>query len=146
MYARPAVDEGTVAVREVLRAIGDRVTYWYDFGDDWYHDVVLENVLPANAVTHPVCIGGRRAGPLEDSGGIHSYQHLCAALADPEDPDHAAAGKWLAQVHGWIDWDAAHFDRAELNRRLAGRDCATSGLTTDGSNHCATLRGYLVTV
>lgn len=118
-YAPPAQDERVVPVREVLRATGDHAVYWYDFGDDWYHDVVLERVLPANAVAHPVCIGGRRAGPLEDSGGIHSYQQMCAALADPGDPDHAAGREWLEQVHGWIGWDPAHFDRAELNRRLA---------------------------
>ncbi len=106
-------------MREVLRAIGDRATYWYDFGDDWYHQVVLEAVLPANAVAHPVCVGGRRAGPLEDSGGIHSYQEMCAALADPTHPDHSEARGWLEEVYGRFDCDPAHFDRAELNRRLA---------------------------
>jgi Plasmid pRiA4b ORF-3-like protein len=106
-------------LREVLRTTGDHAAYWYDFGDDWYHDVLLESVLPANAVAHPVCIGGRRAGPLEDSGGIHSYQQMCAALADSGHPDHAAGRQWLEQVHGWIAWDPAQFDRAGLNRRLA---------------------------
>ena len=44
--------------------------YWYDFGDDWNHVVLLEEVLPkVLGQKYPVCTGGARACPPEDCGG-----------------------------------------------------------------------------
>jgi hypothetical protein len=115
----PAVeDESDVPLREVLRATGDEAVYWYDFGDDWYHDVLVEEVLPASTVAHAVCTGGGRAGPQEDSGGIWRYQDLCDALGDPKHPDHEDALEWLGEGRGGGRWDPARFDIDEINDRL----------------------------
>jgi len=44
-----------------------KANYEYDFGFSWYHDVLLEKILPAKANTeYPKCIAGRRATPPED--------------------------------------------------------------------------------
>lgn len=44
-----------------------KASYEYDFGSTWYHDVLLEKVLPAKANTeYPKCIAGRQATPPED--------------------------------------------------------------------------------
>lgn len=42
------------------------ITYTYDFGDDWRHDITLEKAVEPVA-THPVCVGGRGDVPVEDS-------------------------------------------------------------------------------
>lgn len=42
------------------------ITYSYDFGDDWRHEITLEKVVEPVA-THPVCVGGRGDVPVEDS-------------------------------------------------------------------------------
>lgn len=37
------------------------------FGDDWEHDILVENVLDRDeAVSYPRCTDGRRAAPSED--------------------------------------------------------------------------------
>ncbi|MFL6124002.1 plasmid pRiA4b ORF-3 family protein [Actinophytocola sp.] len=42
------------------------ITYTYDFGDNWRHEITLEKVVEPVA-THPVCVGGRGDVPVEDS-------------------------------------------------------------------------------
>lgn len=44
------------------------ISYTYDFGDDWVHEISLENTAdPDPDMTHPVCIAGRGDAPAEDS-------------------------------------------------------------------------------
>lgn len=39
-YGMDAKEREVIArVHEVLGAPGDSLTYWYNFGDDWFHDV-----------------------------------------------------------------------------------------------------------
>ena len=53
----------------------ERFLYEYDFYDNWKHDIWLEKVLPLNSKrVFPVCIGGRRPVPPEDSGGARAYR------------------------------------------------------------------------
>lgn len=89
--------ESVARLHEVLPEPGDAITYWYDFGDDWYHDIVSEKQLePARQAR---CLDGRRAAPPEDSGGPWGYQDHHAALADPKNPDHADAVEWLGESY-----------------------------------------------
>ena len=49
--------------------------YEYDFYDNWKHDIRLEKVLPLNSKrVFPVCVGGQRRVPPEDSGGARAYR------------------------------------------------------------------------
>ncbi len=51
---------------------GSEFSYVYDFGDWWVHRVLVEGIFaPVDGEAYPCCIGGARAGPLEDSGGVH---------------------------------------------------------------------------
>ena len=53
----------------------ERFLYEYDFYDNWEHDIRLEKVLPLNSKrVFPVCIGGQRPVPPEDSGGPRAYR------------------------------------------------------------------------
>lgn len=85
--------ESVARLHEVLPEPGDAIAYWYDFGDDWYHDIVLEQQLEPEQQAR--CLDGRRAAPPEDSGGPWGYQGQLAAFADPKNPDHADAVEWL---------------------------------------------------
>jgi hypothetical protein len=72
----------------------ERFLYEYDFYDNWEHDIRLEKVLPLNSKrVFPVCIGGQRPAPPEDSGGARAYR-------EEGDP------RW------WAWWDA--FPREDL--------------------------------
>jgi hypothetical protein len=73
-----------------------KVVYLYDFGDDWRHDIVVEKIAPAEAgIAYPRCIGGRRAAPEEDCGGIWAFNEYQAELDDTFD-----AGQVTARLAG----------------------------------------------
>jgi hypothetical protein len=74
------VDEREVRLDELLVESGDELLYEYDFGDSWELTVKLEQVLDrAPDAPAATCVAGRRAGPLEDSGGPGHYDELAAS-------------------------------------------------------------------
>jgi hypothetical protein len=120
-YSRPdfelwdeAADEGKARLQDLAPPPGARLRYTYDFGDSWEHDVLVEDTLAPDGVAHAVCLGGRRAGPPEDCGGVWGYAELCDILADPDHPDHAERVDWLGHPH-----DPAAFDKDAINASLA---------------------------
>ena len=69
--------------------------YAYDFGDDWHHVVMCEDIFQAEAsVKYPRCVAGRRACPPEDCGGVHGYRNFLKAIRDPEHPEHEDFMEW----------------------------------------------------
>jgi hypothetical protein len=89
-YGDPEVDEEDRLVddRTVRRnldlAIGDRVEYAYDFGDNWLHVLELEDKMaPSGEAVYPLCVGGERTAPPEDVGGVSGYEEFLEALFDP---------------------------------------------------------------
>src|SRR4051794_13399778 len=74
------VDEREVRLDELLVEPGDEVLYEYDFGDSWEVTIQLQQVLQRAPDASPAtCVDGRRAGPLEDSGGPGHYDELVAS-------------------------------------------------------------------
>ena len=66
----------------------------------------------------PRCVGGRRAAPPEDCGGIWGYAELLEILADPTHDDHAERLEWLG-LSSPTQLDPARFDLDEINQQLA---------------------------
>jgi hypothetical protein len=65
-----------------------KFTYDYDMGDLWRHEIRVEGEGEAESgKRYPLCIGGKRACPPEDSGGPDGYaeQTLAARLSAYED-------------------------------------------------------------
>jgi hypothetical protein len=109
----------SVTLRSVAPTVGARLSYVYDFGDDWRHDIVVESISrPLLDVTYPRCTGGRRAAPPEDCGGVWGYSDLLAVLADPDHPEHGERLEWLG-LDTASDLDPAAFDVVEVDRALA---------------------------
>ncbi|MCZ2152985.1 MAG: plasmid pRiA4b ORF-3 family protein [Bryobacterales bacterium] len=109
------IDESKTPVGKVLKAEGDSMTYVYDFGDDWRHEVVLEKVIPVNDVVKtPICFGGERRCPPEDVGGVRGYQEFLEVIFDPshEEYDHLV---------GWAGgpFHAEEFDLKAVNEILS---------------------------
>ena len=78
-------DPRQVAVSEILRAPKDTISYVYDMGDYWQHQLVVEksDSLADTTAPPPVrCPAGRRAGPPENIGGPPGYEMLLDALAE----------------------------------------------------------------
>ncbi len=90
--------------------------YEYDFGDTWTHDVVFEDILdpdPKHKV--PICIGGERACPPEDVGGIYGYETFVEAIKNPDHPEHETYTEWMGR-----EFDPAVFDVNAVNEALRG--------------------------
>jgi hypothetical protein len=89
------IDESRVAIGKVLRTEGDSILHLYDFGDDWRHDIMLENILPApGAAFRPVCIAGARHCPPEDVGGVSGYEEFLEVVFDPAHKEHEHMISW----------------------------------------------------
>ncbi len=79
----------------MLLSKGMQFTYIYDFGDNWEHRIVVEDVSPAAVGGWlPHCVAGQRACPPEDSGGSDSYSDFLDALASPDHPEHDDMVDW----------------------------------------------------
>ena len=111
-FPPPLEDESKVTLTAALTS-GQRLLYLYDFGDDWRHTVLVEAILPAEKHTvYPRVTAGRRSAPPEDSGGVWSYEHLLAVLADPTHEEYAE----LRQCYPYFQ--PGQFDLAEANERV----------------------------
>ena len=125
-------DEADVELRDVLARPGAKLTYTYDFGDDWEHEVKLEKVIspddPAVPEILPAVLAGSGACPPEDCGGTPGYAALKQALADPRHEDHAHYLEWLG-LQDAAEFDPAAFDLKEANAAVnGGPDIAAPGL------------------
>jgi hypothetical protein len=121
-------DEDAVELDEVLSEPGDRLSYNYDFGDDWEHDIKLEKVLPpdpAAVASVPACLAGKGACPPEDCGGAWGYADLKEAIADPAHDEHEDLLDWLG-LDNPAAFDPAAFDLDHANARLR-RTAGTGG-------------------
>jgi Plasmid pRiA4b ORF-3-like protein len=65
------------------------------------------------------CVGGRRAAPPDDCGGIWGYQELIEVLADPAHPEHEERLEWLGLTDA-TQFTPDSFDLARVNERLRG--------------------------
>jgi hypothetical protein len=89
--------------------------YWYDFGDDWWHEITIEKLSPASENDPPVrLLEGENACPPEDCGGPCGYSTLCAALTDTSHPEHEEFLEWLGD-----DFDPKYFDIENCAKRVS---------------------------
>ncbi len=96
-FGHRTVDERKARLGKVLSNVGAKMTFDYDFGDGWQHDVLVEAIGPADPdVTYPRCLTGRRTCPPEDCGGPWGYGDLLEILADPDHPEHAERLEWCS--------------------------------------------------
>ncbi|MBD3240102.1 MAG: plasmid pRiA4b ORF-3 family protein, partial [Chitinivibrionales bacterium] len=85
-----------IPAREGFKDLGVEAKYLYDFGDDWYHTVKLEGVVcREKGLKYPICIGGRRACPPEDCGGVPGYFRLQRALTEPDNEEFSDVREWI---------------------------------------------------
>jgi hypothetical protein len=97
----PEVKPGwAISVVDYLCLPGDSIEYEYDFGDSWVHEVTLEAIeARVKGQRYPQCLGGERACPPEDCGGVPGYYTLVKALLDPDHQEYESYGEWIPE--GW---------------------------------------------
>jgi len=84
-------------LKRVFKERGISVAYRYDLGDDWLHEVLLEDNFPRpKGKAFPICVAGERSCPPEDCGGVEGYAECLESLhrQDPEDERLVWLGDW----------------------------------------------------
>ncbi|NJC21590.1 hypothetical protein BJ994_000666 [Arthrobacter pigmenti] len=104
-------DASRFTLGELVAGNEERFVYEYDFGDQWDHLITVADNQPV-PYAHLECSTGNNRGPVEDSGGIHGYMNLSAALQKTHGEDALAASEWYEAVTGQT---AATFDPARVN-------------------------------
>jgi Plasmid pRiA4b ORF-3-like protein len=70
-------DSGKVRLEQVVPEPRRSLTYLYDFGDGWQHDVQVDEVgVSVRKAGSAICLDGAGACPPEDFGGIYSFQEV----------------------------------------------------------------------
>ena len=112
------VDSRDVKLSDVFEHPKQKFTYLYDFGDDWIHDITLEEITgEGEAVLTPICTAGKGACPPEDCGGPWGYLSLLDILSDSKHPQHREMRRWLGLKKN-EQWDVNAFDIAAVSERL----------------------------
>jgi hypothetical protein len=88
-------DERRVTIGE-LTDIGAHFRYTYDFGDNWEHEILVEDLLnPDPDIHYPTLVAAKGASPPEDCGGPWGYADLKEILADPSHDEYQQRLEWL---------------------------------------------------
>jgi hypothetical protein len=108
------IDAKRTRLPAVLPSVGTKLTYVYDLGDNWEHELQLEAiVMRSSEVNYPRCIAGERNCPPEDAGGIGGYTAYLEAMADPNHEEHEEMMMWRGP------FDSERFSVEKVNQELA---------------------------
>ena len=89
------------------------VTYQYDFGDNWRHQLTLRRAPREIGVDYPRCSAGARSGPPEDVGGTLGYENFLIAWLDPGHKEHKTVRRWVGKK-----FDPERFDLDATNKAI----------------------------
>ena len=108
---------GDYSISHLLVHPKDKVLFEYDYGDGWEHDVVLSKVADYAEGEKPRVhfLGGKRACPPEDCGGVFGYYDLCEAVSHPYSARAREMEEWLG-----YKFDPEIFDKEETKYSVEG--------------------------
>ncbi len=93
---------------DLTKGYAKRGVYQYDFGDNWIHDLVLEDVVSLPEKFGRRLLAGARAFPPDDCGGTWGYEDCVkVATGRKKDPERLE----------WLDgWKPEKFDFKETEK------------------------------
>lgn len=100
-------------VDEILSKSG-RITYMYDYGDDWNHEVELLERFQEEGSGAPAVLEHKGPGPIEDSGGVGGFEEIHAILKDKAHPEHEEMLAWAKSQNY-----KARYPKKAINQALA---------------------------
>lgn len=111
-------DEGPARLDGIAREVGEAFVYEYDLGDSWRHQVLVEEIwFNSGDPVQPTCLGGERACPPEDCGGVLGYYQTLECLRDPDDEEYESTKIWIESMTGG-PFDPDVFRLGAANRAL----------------------------
>ncbi len=106
--------EDQVELSQVLSK-GANITYVYDYGDSWTLDTSLVRIFDDSTVgKYPLCIGGLRKAPPEDSGGITGYEMALELMIGSKKKNYSLISEWYGE-----NFDPDYFSIDEVNKALS---------------------------
>ncbi len=110
-----SMDASKTELGQLIEAGVKRLTYTYDFGDNWEHTIIVESVTAADPATaYPRFIEGANRAPPEDVGGIPGFENFLTIMAKPHHPEHADIKRWYGRT-----FDPKDITEAEIATRMA---------------------------
>jgi len=115
---------------DLIKKNGSSFQYSYDFGDNWKHEIVLENnryfnpehvKIPAiwGGYSPVECLAGARTCPPEDVGGTDGYKDFCAALKSSAHRKHKEYKEWFGNSICYNGkFDSEYFNLEQINLEL----------------------------
>lgn len=112
--ADSTIDEDTVRLSDIAKPKA-KFLYWYDFGDDWMHELEIERETESDTGKRNArCLAGELACPPDDCGGPPGYAEMLAVLSDPSHENRDELLEWMGE-----DFDPAQFDLQAVDKQLA---------------------------
>jgi hypothetical protein len=109
----PRIEAIKTRLRDVLKPRETTISYLYDFGDSWAHQITVTAIRQGEpGVSYPNYLGGEWDCPPEDCGGTAGFYDMLDALADPEHSDHADIVEYLD------GWDPGEIDQVFIRNAL----------------------------
>ena len=118
VYKAKGLQLGTV----IARGVGWFV-YTYDYGDNWRHDVIVEEVRDGDPdMEYPAFVDGARRCPPEDVGGPDGFMDFLEAVLDSAHEQHRDMVRWYGGPFDPIGLDEkqARFGMENMARRRRG--------------------------
>ncbi len=85
-----------IPISSYITLQNEKVSYAYDFGDNWEHSLLLEKIIYRDSEKkYPLCIAGEMACPPENCGGIGGYEKLLNIIKDPNHEEYDNMLEWL---------------------------------------------------
>ena len=124
-FAHKVYKASAVRLQALVERGVDRFLYVYDFGDDWRHDVIVEEVRNgAGDTEYPAFVAGAHRCPPENVGGPPGFLEFLEAMFDPDHEEHTQA----------IEWYGGPFDPKDIDE---------TGIRSGLATHAARRRGPL---
>jgi hypothetical protein len=88
------------------------IRYNYDFGDDWWFTVKLEEVVEDYYFGYPRLLDGAETAPPEDVGGIYGFYEFMKIYSDEKHLEHEDIKAWAKELY------FREYDPEWINMRL----------------------------
>lgn len=79
-------DANTTPVSEIFDR-HDKVTYWYDFGDDWRFDIEVKRKVDYDKDYITIKRFKGKYGPIEDCGGVYGLSEIVYCAENPDEEE-----------------------------------------------------------
>lgn len=110
-------DARQYTIGDLLKRVGTKIQWEYDFGDSWTHELKLVEKVAIDKEDEAkvTLVKATGACPPEDCGGVGGYRYLLNALKNPGSEEYEEMVGWLGG-----GFDPKAFNLSAARQRIAG--------------------------